>query len=86
MIYLFLSILSINTILYYTQIPGFFDEKNVLEGYITPEDNMLIFSYNISSISGNMELFKYEKVSNFNLYLNRYQLELGLSRRIVQIS
>ena len=73
MIYLFLQILSINTILCYTQIPGFFDEKNVLEGYITPEDNMLIFSYNIS---GNMELFKYEKDSNSNLYLNGYKLEL----------
>ena len=48
MIYLFLQILTLNEIFCYRQIPGTFDKDNALEGYITPEDNMLIFSYNIS--------------------------------------
>ena len=73
MIYLFLQILTLNEIFCYRQIPGTFDKDNALEGYITPEDNMLIFSYNIS---GKMELYKYEKDSNSNTYSNGYKLEL----------
>ena len=73
MLYLLLSILALNNIFCYKTIPGNFDIINALEGYLTPEDNMLIFSYNIS---GKMELYKYEKDSNSSTYSNGYKLEL----------
>ena len=73
MIYLFLSILVFNKVFCYTIIPETFDNQNVLEGYITPEDNLLIFSYNIS---GKMALYKYEKLSTSNTYPKGYELKL----------
>ena len=73
MIYFLLSILIFTNVFGYTIINGTFDNENVLEGYITPEDNILIFSYNIS---GKMALYKYEKLSNSNTYPKGYELKL----------
>ena len=73
MINLFLTLLLFANILCYTQIPGYFDNKHVLKGYISPENNMLIFSLNIS---GNVGLYKYEIDSNSILYRKGKKLEL----------
>ena len=73
MIYLLLVTLLINTICYYyITIPGEFDDKNILDGYITPENNLLIF---IRNNSKNI-LYKYEKDSDSVLYTKYNKLEL----------
>ena len=73
MINCLIGIILINTILCYTRIPGVFDNKTVLTGYITPENNLLIFSRNNS---GKIELQKYEMDSDSILYNNYTKLEL----------
>ena len=56
------------TIICFTTIPGTFDSRSVLSGYITPENNMLIFSININ---GKVGLYKYEMDSNSILYTKK---------------
>ena len=73
MFYLFLGILLFKNILCYTQIPGVFNTENLLSGYITPENNMLIFS---TSINKNLGLYKYEMDKNKSLYTKGYELKL----------
>ena len=72
MIYFLFGAFLISTILC-TQIPGVFDEQNVLTGYITPENNLLIFSRNNN---GNMTLYKYETDSHSIAYKKNKKLEL----------
>ena len=66
-------IILLTEILSYTTIPGYFDNRHVLSGYITPENHLLIFSSNNSE---NNSLYKYEMDSNSIKYTKRYQLEL----------
>jgi len=73
MIYFLFGIFIVHTILCYTEIPGVFDNKTVLTGYITPENNLLIFSRNNS---GNMSLYKYEMDPDSILYTKYNKLEL----------
>ena len=73
MIHFILLICLFYNIFNYTQIPGVFNNKTLLTGYITPENNMLIFSTNIS---GQLGLYKYEMDSNSKLYTKQYKLEL----------
>ena len=73
MIYLFLTILALNNIYCYEVIQDIFDHENILEGYITPEDNILIFSYNMTE---KWEIYKYEKDPNSNRYLKWSKLRL----------
>ena len=73
MINFLFGIFLIKTTLCYTRIPGVFDNKTVLTGYITPENNLLIFSRNNS---GKIELQKYEMDSDSILYKHYTKLEL----------
>ena len=57
----------------YIEIPGVFDNKNLLTGYITPDNHLLIFSRNNS---GNISLYKYEIDSDSILYTKYNKLEL----------
>ena len=57
----------------YIEIPGVFDNKNLLTGYITPDNHLLIFSRNNS---GNMSLYKYEMDSDTILYTKYNKLDL----------
>ena len=68
-----LKIILLNTIFCFKEIPGIYDTRAVFQGYVTPEDNILIFSTNMTNKTG---LYKYEIDNNINLYTKGYPLEL----------
>ena len=68
-----LKIILLNIIFCFKQIPGIYDNKSVFQGYVTPEDNILIFSANMSNKTG---LYKYEMDNDTNFYTKGYPIEL----------
>ena len=68
-----LKVTLLNSIFSFKEIPGIYDNRSVFQGYVTPEDNILIFSSNMSNKTG---LYKYEMDNNTNFYTKGYPLEL----------
>ena len=68
-----LKIILLNCIFCFKPIPEIYNNKSVFQGYVTPEDNILIFSANMSNKTG---LYKYEMDNNTNFYTKEYLLEL----------